>query len=143
MKNDLPTMVGNNLKKMKKLGLILFVSTFTLNVCSQEKKLLLRFNEFSKSELGIKNKKYIEKGKTKSLGTIQVYSKKVMIHNEEKQSFETFEIKEIRKEGERKLFISKNKDYVFALSENKRFFTKIGKKERIIYNIINFKYAEE
>ena len=104
---------------MKKLSLILFVSTFTLNVYSQEKKLLLRFNEFSKSELDIKNKKYVEKEKTKSLGTILVYSKKVIVHNEEKQSFETFEIKETRKEEKRKLFISKKRTLVATVDKLK------------------------
>ena len=129
---------------MKKISLIFFLLTLTItSAFSQEKKLLLRFDEFSKSELDIENKKYIEKGKTKSLGTILVYSKKVMFYDEERKTFETYEINEIRKDGNRKLLISKEKDFVFALPENKRYFTQIGKKERYIYRIINYKYAEE
>lgn len=128
---------------MKKISLILFIFTYSLNVYCQEKKLLLRFNEFAKSELDLKNERYIEKGKTKSLGTILVYSKKVIFHDEEKQSFETFEIGEIRKDGNRQLYISKDKNYVFALPDSKRYFTKIGKKDRYIYRVINYKFAEE
>jgi len=133
---------------MKKLNLTFFLLTLiSLNTFSQEKKLLLRFDEISKSELDIKNNRYIEKGKTKSLGTILVYSKQVMFYDEENEIFETYEIGEIRQgdNGKRTFYISKSQkqSYIFALTKDKRYFTQIGKKNRFIYRIINSKYVEE
>ncbi|MDY7396109.1 hypothetical protein UMM65_12735 [Aureibaculum sp. 2210JD6-5] len=133
---------------MIKLSLVfLLLTLFSLKIFSQEKKLLLRYDEISKSELDIKNQKYIKKGKTKSLGTILVYSKKVIFYGEENETFETYDINEISEEnnGERTLYISKSgkKYYVFALTKDKTYFSQIGKKDRFIYRIINYKSAEE
>jgi len=133
---------------MKKLSLVFFLLTLiSLNTFSQEKKLILRFDEISKSELDTKNNKYIEKGKTKSLGTILVYSKQVMFYDEENDTFKKYEIGEVTEgdNGKRTFYISKSEKttHIFALTKDKRYFTQIGKKNRFIYRIINYKYAEE
>ena len=133
---------------MKKFRLIFFLlSLICLNTFSQEKKILLRFDEISKSELDVKNNRYIERGKTKSLGTILVYSKQVVFYDEEKETFRTYEIGEVTEgdNGKRTFYISKSKEqsYIFALTKDNRYFTQIGKKNRFIYRIIDSKYAEE
>ncbi len=131
---------------MKKLSLIFFLLTLTtINIFSQEKKLLLRYDEISKSVGELEKGKWIEKGKTKTLGTILVYSKKVMFYDEEKKTFETFEINEVVKERGKEFLVSKteNKSYVFNLTKDKKYFTQVGKKDRFVYRIINYKYAEE
>lgn len=131
---------------MKKLSLILLFFTLTsLSTFSQEKKLLLRYDEVWKSELDIQNERYIEKGKTKTLGTILVYSKLVMIYSEKEDTYKSYKIDEVKKDGDRELLISKTgkESFVFALTKDRTYFTQIGKKERFIYRIIDHKYAEE
>lgn len=138
----------NNIKLLKKNYLTLTLTLLISIVAfSQEKKLLLRFNEISESEINSENNKYNEKGITKNLGTILIYSKTVMIYNEQNKNVENYEITKIEEEEStgRKFYYSETgkNSYIFALTKEKTYLTSIGRKKRLIYSIIDYKYVNE
>lgn len=127
---------------MKKLIIIFFLFNLT-QAFAQEKKLLLRYTEITTSELDLKSEKFIEKSKKSVLGTILVYSKSVIVYDEKSGEHETYKIDEVQKGKARTLYIATDKKWIFALTNDKKYFTQIGKKERLIYQISQYKYAEE
>lgn len=127
---------------MRKIVLICLLFSLA-STLGQEKKLLLRFDQIAKSQLDSEEKTYIDKEKTELTGTILIYSKSVVLYEEKTKKTQTFEIGEVRKQDDRTLYFTKDRLFAFALTDKKTYVTKISRKDRLVYRIIDHKYVED
>lgn len=127
-----------------KLLLVLFMGCFSSHHFSQDKILLLRFNETKKSVLNKTSDAYIEKGSVKKLGTIVLNSESVMIRYDDlSDGIKKYKIVEVKNVKNRKYYISENKKWIFALTKDNSFLTQIVEKDRFIYIVEDYKYVDE